>query len=311
LAPERALRKLELVIVRRLDGLLQGDHLGLLPGPGSELAESRVYVPGEDDVRRMDWAVTARTTIPHVRDAIADRELETWVLVDLSPSMDFGTAAMEKRELAVAGVASVGFLTDRIGNRLGAYVVRAGGVRRFPARTGRMPLYGLLHTLLAAPRDAPGGEPAPSLAQAIEGLRQTTRRRGLAVLVSDFLDDSDWERAVRRLAVRQQVLAIEVVDPRELELPDVGLLAVIDPETGRRREVDTASRKLRERYAAAAAEQRAGIAAALRRTGAGHVTLRTDRDWVRDIARFVLAQRRVAHVAAPQKLAAPERGAPV
>ena len=132
LAPEAALRRLELQIVRRLDGFLHGEHLGLLPGPGTDLAEARFYVPGEDDVRRMDWAVTARTTIPHVRDVIADRELETWSLVDLSPSMHFGTAALEKRDLAVAAVATMGLLTFRVGDRFGALVLRDVHFR-FPA----------------------------------------------------------------------------------------------------------------------------------------------------------------------------------
>src|SRR3954454_3526466 len=123
LAPEHSLKRLELAVTRRLDGLLHGEHLGLLPGPGSDLAEARAYQPGEDDVRHMDWAVTARTTVPHVRDLIADHELETWALVDMSPSMDFGTAKMEKSELVVAALASIGFLTTRLGDRLGAYIV--------------------------------------------------------------------------------------------------------------------------------------------------------------------------------------------
>src|SRR5918992_4677821 len=126
LAPEQALRWLELTIVRRLDVLLQGDYLGLLPGPGTELAESREYQAG-DDVRRMDWNLTARTTVPHVRDLIADRELETWALVDCSASLRFGTALCEKRDLAVASVAAVSFLTARTGNRMGAVIVWPGG----------------------------------------------------------------------------------------------------------------------------------------------------------------------------------------
>ncbi len=126
LAPEQALRRLELHIVRRLEGFLHGEHLGLMPGSGSDMADARVYNPGEDDVRRMDWAVTARTTIPHVRDVIADRELETWALVDLSASMHFGTAAMEKRDLAVAAVATLGLLTFQVGDRFGGYILSGG-----------------------------------------------------------------------------------------------------------------------------------------------------------------------------------------
>ncbi|MCG5211998.1 DUF58 domain-containing protein [Streptosporangium soli] len=293
LIAEPALRRLELTVTRRLDGLLQGDHLGLLPGPGTELAEARPYAIG-DDVRRMDWNVTARASEPYVRDVTADRELETWVLLDASASMDFGTGQLEKRELALAAVAAVGFLTERTGNRIGAHLLSGGGVRRLPARTGRPHLMALLHTMSALPRVVPGARTRPIGVHA-DQLGRGLRRRGLVVLVSDFLDDpAGWERPVRRLAVRHQVLAVEVVDPRELTLPDVGVLTLVDPETGRRKEVSTANARLRERYAAAAAEQRGAIESALRRTGAGHVRLRTDRDWVRDLVRHVLTQRRMA-----------------
>jgi uncharacterized protein (DUF58 family) len=308
-ATERRLRRLELTVTRRLDGLLHGQHLGLLPGVGSEPAGSREYRPGEDEVRRMDWAVTARTTVPHVRQVDADRELATWVLVDATASMDFGTADMEKRDLAVAAVAAIGFLTADTGNRLGAHLLAPAGVRRFPARTGRDHLYGMLRLLLAQPRVEPDAEPMP-LADGIEGLHRAVRRRGLVVVVSDFLDglDSDglgpaapaWERPLRRLAAGHQVLAVHVTDPREAELPDVGLLTLVDPETGRRREVATAGRRLRERYAAAARTQRAAIVRGLRRSGATPLILRTDGDWVADIVRHVYAQRRLSRAARPR-----------
>jgi uncharacterized protein (DUF58 family) len=302
LTPERRLRRLELMIRRRLDGLLHGSYPGLLPGLGSEPAGSREYRAGEDEVRRMDWAVTARTTVPHARTVETDRELATWVLVDLTAGMDFGTAEFEKRELAVAAVAAVGFLTAGTGNRLGAYLLSGSGVRRFPARAGRTPLLGLLRSLLGTPRGAPSPGGA-SLAGAAEALHRTAIRRGLVVVVSDFLDGLDddglgpgapaWEQPLRRLAGRHQVLCVQVGDPRELELPDVGLLTLVDPETGRRREVSTASRRLRERYAAAAIRQQHAITAAIRRSGATHLRLRTDRDWVADIVRHVHAQRRL------------------
>ncbi|SFN57741.1 MULTISPECIES: DUF58 domain-containing protein [Actinomadura] len=308
LAPEQALRRLELTVTRRLDGLLQGDHLGLLPGPGWEPAEGREYVAG-DDVRAMDWNLTARMTTPHVRDRVADRELETWVLVDATASMDFGTGQLEKRDLAVFAVAAAGFLTERTGNRLGARIVRDGGTRHVPARTGRAHLLALLGTLLAEPRGATG-RAAPSLGAGADLLRRTgPRRRGLIVVVSDFLEGvREWERPLRLLGARHQLLAVEVVDPRELTLPDVGMLTLVDPETGRRREVPTASRRLRERYAGAAARQREEIAAGLRRAGAAHLRLRTDGDWVRDLVRHVLAQRRVA-LAAPAPPPPPAGGA--
>ncbi|MCM3925525.1 DUF58 domain-containing protein, partial [Frankia sp. AiPs1] len=152
-AVERTLRRLELTVLRRLDGMLLGDHLGLLPGQGSEKAESREYTVG-DDVRRMDWAVTARTTVPHVHDLIADRELETWALVDLSASSEFGSGAWEKRDLAVAATAAVGFLTARTGNRMGAVALTRAGTRPIPARPGRNGLRALLRDLLTLPRTA-------------------------------------------------------------------------------------------------------------------------------------------------------------
>ncbi|WP_143220765.1 DUF58 domain-containing protein, partial [Actinomadura sp. CNU-125] len=210
LAPERTLRRLELQVTRRLNGLLNGEHLGLLPGPGTELAEARLYQPGEDDVRHMDWAVTARTTNPHVRDLVADHELEAWALVDMTPSMDFGTADLIKRELAVAALAAVGFMTVRLGDRVGAYLLHGGGLRRWPARTGRAPFYALLQAVLDARPHAPAaGEPADDqkpglgrglagglgtgrtgtrdLAAAIDSLDRGQSRRGLRVIIADFL----------------------------------------------------------------------------------------------------------------------------
>ena len=289
------LRRLELTIRRRLDGLLQGNHLGLVPGPGSEAGESREYHAG-DDVRRMDWPVTARTTVPHVRQTVADRELETWVVVDLSPSLDFGTARCEKRDLAIAAVAAVAHLTGRGGNRIGALVTTGETLRRIPARSGRAHTTTLLRELALTPRSERGRR--GDLAAALEGLRRPPRRRGFAVVVSDFLGDSsaapDWERPMRALAVRHDVLAVEVLDPVELGLPAVGLLTLVDPESGKLLEVQTGKRELRDRYAQAAAEQRAEIAAGLRRAGATHLQLRTDRDWLVDMVRFVAARRRGA-----------------
>lgn len=289
------LRRLELNVRRRLDGLLQGNHLGLVPGPGTEPGESRDYHPG-DDVRRMDWAVTARTTVPHVRQTIADRELETWAVVDLSPSLDFGTARCEKRDLVVAAVAAVAHLTGRGGNRFGAVVTTGDQVHRVPAQSGRVHTTALLRKLAAMPRSERGRR--GDLAAALEALRRPPRRRGFAVVVSDFLGDPDerpaWERSMRALSVRHDVLAVEVLDPVELELPAVGLVTLVDPESGKLLEVQTGKKQLREEYATAAARQRADIAAALRRAGASHLQLRTDRDWLVDMVRFVAARRRGA-----------------
>lgn len=277
---------------RRLDGLLQGDHLGLVPGSGSEAGDARAYHPG-DDVRRMDWPVTARTQVPHVRETIADRELETWVVLDLSASLDFGTAACEKRDLAIAGLAAVSHLTVRGGNRLGAVVTTGERVDRYPAAPGRLAADRLLRAVVATPRA--GGGRRGDLAAALETLRRPPRRRGLVVVVSDFLGSdapADWERPLRGLGARHELLAIEVVDPRELELTDVGLLTVVDPESGQTLDVPTGDAEFRRRFAEGAAAQRAEIAAGLRRAGAGHLQLRTDRDWLADVVRYVADRRR-------------------
>ena len=225
LAPEAALRRLELTIVRRLEGFLQGDHLGLLPGPGSDTNDARIYQPGQDDVRRMDWAVTARTTIPHVRDTMADRELEVWALLDVTPSMNWGTGGVTKRDLGIAAIATIGFLSQKVGDRFGGMIMRPDGVRRIPARSGRMALYSLLRSMLTEPIVHDHTRGPVDLPQGIEQLTRSQRRRGLRVVVSDFMTAGDfeldanvetpWERNLRRLAVRNQVICIEVVDQHD------------------------------------------------------------------------------------------------
>lgn len=306
LAPEAALRQLELTIVRRLEGFLQGDHLGLLPGPGSDLNDARIYVPGQDDVRRMDWAVTARTTIPHVRDTVADRELEVWALLDATPSMNWGTGGVTKRDLGIAAVATFGFISQKMGDRFGGLVMHSDGIRRTPARSGRTALYGMLGQMLEDPieHDRTGG--TTDLSEGIEALIRAQQRRGLRIVVSDFLTAGDaevssskppsWERPLRRLAVRNQVLCVEVLDAAEVDFPDMGEILLRDPETDFARFVNTSDRRAREAVTRAARAQRERSAAAIRRAGAGHVVLRTDRDWVADIARFVLTYRRTAAV---------------
>jgi uncharacterized protein (DUF58 family) len=285
---EAGLRLLELDVRRKLDGLLQGNHLGLVPGPGSEPGEARTYQPG-DDVRRMDWAVTARTTVPHIRETIADRELETWLVVDLSPSLDFGTAACEKRDLVVAAVAAVAHLTGGGGNRIGAVIANGEKTVRLPPRGGLAHARSLVRTVAQTPR-APEGTRG-DLAEAVEQLRRPPRRRGLAVVISDFLGPVSWQRPLRALSARHDLIAIEVLDPRDIDLPDVGTVVLADPESGRQREVH-ASALLRKEFGAAAAEHRAEVAAAVRQAGGGHLVLRTDSDWIADTVRFVVARKR-------------------
>lgn len=285
-----ALRTLELTIKQKLDGVLHGDYLGLIPGPGSEPGESRLYQPG-DDVRRMDWAVTARTTHPHVRQMIADRELETWIVVDLSASLDFGTANCEKRDLAVAAAAAITFLNSGGGNRIGALIANGATMTRVPARTGRQHQHTMLRTIATMPKAPPGVR--GDLAVAIDALRRPERRRGMAVIISDFLGPINWMRPLRAIAARHEVLAIEVLDPRDVELPDVGDVVLQDTESGVTREF-TIDAQLRDDFARAAAAHRAEVARTIRGCGAPVLSLRTDRDWLADIVRFVASRRRGA-----------------
>ena len=283
-----ALRKLELTVRRKLDGVLHGDHLGLLPGPGSEPGESRIYQPG-DDVRRMDWSVTARTTHPHVRQMIADRELETWLVIDMSASLDFGTTGCEKRDLAVAAAAAITFLNSGGGNRIGAIVANGDSVRRVPALSGRMHEQEMLRTIATMPK-APTGVRG-DLAAAIDALRRPERRRGMAVIISDFLGPINWMRPLRAIAGRHEVLGIEVLDPRDVELPPVGDVILQDTESGVTREF-TIDEQLRSDFEKAAAAHRAEVARTLRRCGAPLLSLRTDRDWIADVVRFVANRKR-------------------
>jgi uncharacterized protein (DUF58 family) len=293
---EAVLRRLEFAVRNKLDGLLQGTYLGLVPGPGTEAGESRPYVAG-DDVRRMDWPVTARTTVPHIRQTVADRELETWLVIDLSPSLDFGTALAEKRELVLAALTAVVHLTVRGGNRVGAVVGNGQQSYVIPARGGRAHARHLLRRIATTPREPSAG--GHDLAVLLERVRRPQRRRGLVAVVSDFLDGTaepgplPWERPLRGLSDRHQLLGVEVVDPRELELPAAGLVTFVDTETGRQLEVQTSDRRLRKQYAEAARGQRERIATALRHAGAAHLQLRTDRDWISDVVRFVVARRKM------------------
>ncbi len=281
------LRRLELDITRRLDGLLQGDYRGLIPGLGSEPGETRIYAPG-DDVRRMDWNVTARTGEPHIRDSIADRELETWALVDLSASLDWGTSTRTKADLAIAALAAIGILTERAGNRIGAIVSDGSSLHEIRTGGGRRHTMAMLRRIVAI-------EPQVGATSGLEpGLRRMAgpgRRGGLAVVISDLLGP-DWSDGLRAVCLRHETLVMEIVDQRELELPDVGVVEFVDSESGDLVEINTGKRGLRERYAEAGRERLAAHAAAVRRAGADHVVLRTDDDWVVALARFVDRRRR-------------------
>jgi uncharacterized protein (DUF58 family) len=286
------LRRLELDVTRRLEGLVSGDYLALATGPGTEAAGARPYGPG-DDARHIDWNLSARTLSPQVRTTDADRELETSVVVDRSASLDFGTAQREKREAALAAVAAFGFLTVRSGNRLAFLITGGSELVWLPPRSGRTGLMTGLTAIYDTPRQADGPAPAAGLGAGLARVARTQRRRGQIIVVSDFLDPSDWAIPLRRLCLRHQVIAVQVTDPREFRLPDVGILTVVDAETGRHLHVQTSSAVLRERYRAAAAERQLQIRRQLGDAGAEHLQLSTDRDWLTDVVRFV-EHRRVA-----------------
>jgi uncharacterized protein (DUF58 family) len=292
-ASASSVRRLSLVVTRRLDGRLHGDHDGRLSGPGSEPADARQYVVG-DDVRRIDWAATARSGGTVVRDTIAERELQTTLVLDLSASMAFGTSRCEKRDLAVAVAAAFGHLASGPGDRLGTHLLGVTGVRRLPARGGRAAAQALARAAAAVPREGGSG---PDLTSVLTALSRHPAQRGLVVVISDLvgppeLEALPWARPLSVLSRRHDTLVVEIVDPRELTLPDVGALRVVDPETGRQLEVHTTP-ALRRRYAEAARERRHRSATAVRASGSGHVVLRTDRDWLPELARFLSTRRRL------------------
>ncbi|UVE95463.1 DUF58 domain-containing protein [Dietzia sp. B32] len=281
-----ALARLELLVTRRLDGVLNGDHRGLLPGPGTEPGEARAYEPG-DDVRTMDWSVTARTTVPHIRQTIADRELETWLVVDLAPSLDVEGRYGAKRRLVEAAVATVGFLSAGAGSRVGLVLTGDGRPRVLRAAGGRDHVRRLLEEVSrATPRVSPGG----SIDDCLRAVRNATRRHGLVVVVSDFLSEVDWERSLRVLGTRHEFLAVHVADPLDISLPAVGAALLQDPATGEVLELDVDD-ALAVDYRRAAEEHRVLVHSALRRCGAPVLALRTDRDWIRDVIDFVGARR--------------------
>jgi uncharacterized protein (DUF58 family) len=272
-----------LTVGRRVRGLLPGEHRAHDLGGGTELAQVRPYEPG-DDVRRIDWNVTARTTIPHVRVHVPERALTVWLLLDVSPSMTFGTADRRKADVAEGVTVAIGHLATQRGNRLGLVTFGGSVDRRIRPAAGRQ---GRLAALLAARGDLSAeptitGQTTPD--RALRFVAAAAPRGGLVVLVSDFRGPRDWGRALAGVAARQHLLAIEIRDPREDELPDVGELTLIDAETGREVRVDTSSRRLRERFAAAAAEDRRILAEGFRRRGIDHVVLSTSGDWLRALA---------------------------
>jgi uncharacterized protein (DUF58 family) len=279
--PPAVLRSLDLAVLRRVESLVPGEHLTPQVGTGTELALIRPYFAG-DDVRHMDWNVTARLNEPHVRVHQAERALTTWLVLDASASMGFGTADRRKADVAEGVALAIGHVATRRGNRLGVTSVGAGEARIGRPRQGRAGLLAMLAELRAEP-EADGAGPT-RLGPALRGTAAVARARGFVVIVSDFRGERDWTAALRSLTARHGVLAVEVRDPREQELPAVGDLWLVDPETGRQLQVNTGSRRLRRRFAAAAAAERAEVAAAISHARADHLVLSTGGDWLRELA---------------------------
>jgi len=286
--PLELLHALQIEVGRRLEGMLAGDFRSSRYGVGVELAQVRPYVPG-DDVRQIEWNVTARTGEPHVRVHLAERVLVTWLVLDTSPSMQFGTAERRKADVADGVAIAVGHVATRRGNRLGIATFGDRSPTTLPPAQGRHGLLGLLAALRREPE--PDGVGATSLGAALSRTAAIARQRGIVVVVSDFRGPFDWRRPLLELLSRHDVLAVEIRDPREQELPDVGELWLVDPETGRQIRVDTRSESLRRRFADAAAEERSGVARVLSALGVPHAVLSTSGDWLRTLSVFLGTRR--------------------
>jgi uncharacterized protein (DUF58 family) len=282
------LRALDVTIGRRVEGMLAGDYRSALLGTGTELAQVRPYLAG-DDVRQIDWNVTARTGETHVRVQLAERVMVTWLVLDTSLSMQFGTADRRKADVAEGVSLAVGHVATRRGNRLG--IVTFGGARELmlPPRQGRAGLLGLMSALRDEQEEEAVG--ATSLSAALIRTASLARQRALVVVASDFRGPFDWRRALLQLAGRHDVVAVEIRDPREQELPNVGDLWLVDPETGEQLRVDTRDSRLRARFREAAAEERSGLARTFASVGVRHVVLSTSGDWLRTLALFLRGGR--------------------
>lgn len=290
-AAERVLQRLDWNVVRRLDGLLQGDYRSLLFGHGMDFANLREYQP-EDDVRYIDWNVTARLDTPYVRQYHEDRDITAWFLLDLSPSVDFGTAEADraKRSVLIDFVATLARLLTRHGNRVGAVFYGREIDRVIPAGGSRLQVLRLINDLLAAPRLERAG--VTDLGALLDAGMRTVRRRSLVFVISDFISAPGWEAALHRLSRRHEVIAIRLVDPREQDLPDVGPIIMEDAETGEQLYVDTRDRAFRQRFREAAERRERDLRAAFGRAGVEAVAMSTEEDLVRSIARLAAARRR-------------------
>jgi uncharacterized protein (DUF58 family) len=288
-SPEQTLRRLDWTVIRRLDGLLQGDYRTLFQGFGLDLADIREYQFG-DDVRAIDWNVTARMQRPYVRRYLEDREVTAWFLLDLSPSVDFGTVQAQKRDLLVDFVGVLARLLTRHGNRIGAILYNGSTDRAIPASGGKPQVLRMIRDLDAEPRLR--RSPPTDLAILLTAAYRAIKRRSLLFVISDFLSTPGWQTPLGLLTQRHEVLAVRLTDPRETELPDIGSVFFEDAETGEQLYLDTSDARFRERYAKAAREREEALRAAFGRVGVDTFTLSTDGDLVESILRFASMRRK-------------------
>ena len=282
-APERILQRLDWQVIRRLDGLLQGDYRSLFYGYGVDFADLREYQP-EDDIRYIDWNVTARMNTPYIRQYVEDREITAWFLLDLSPSVDFGARESLKRTVLIDFVTTLARLLTRHGNRVGAIFYGSRVERTIPARGGRNQVLRLTNDLLKQPRLTRA--PFTDLTPLITGALNSIKRRSLIFIVSDFISATGWERPLNLLGQRHEVIAVRLWDPREVDLPDIGPIIMEDSETGEQLYVDTHDKKFRTRFNQAAHEREAYLNGAFNHAGVDILSLSTEEDLVHAIVRF-------------------------
>lgn len=286
--PERILHRLDWQVIRRLDGYLQGDYRSLFRGSGVDFADLREYQP-QDDIRYIDWNVSARMDTPYVREYMEDREIIAWFLLDLSPSVDFGTLDNQKRNVLIDFVGTLSRLLTRHGNRVGAVMYGSGVQHKVPARSGRLHVLRLLNDLLKQPHHQRA--PMTDLSALMKGGLHTIKKRSLIFVVSDFISTPGWERSLSLLGQRHEVIAIRLWDPREIELPDVGHVILEDSETGEQIYVDTHDKNFRKRFKEAARKREAELSEAFKRAGVDVLPLSTEADLIHAIASFVMLRR--------------------
>ncbi len=295
---EALLRHLEWTVIRRLDGLLQGDYRTLMRGAGLDLADLREYQL-HDDVRHIDWNVTARQDVPHVRVFTEDREMAAWFLLDLSASVDFGSGTQRKRDVVRDFTAVLSRLLTRHGNRVGAMLYGQGVEGVIPAGSGRRHVLHLMHRIEERPATAaPEGGGETRLRELLDAAAGVIRRRSTVFVVSDFISEPGWEKALAQLAQRHEVVAVRVLDPLELELPDLGLVTLRDAETGEQLLVDTHDAGFRKRFARIAAQREAMLREGIARAGVDTLELATGDDLVETLMRFVDLRKRRTRLSA-------------